>query len=79
MGKVVHAVLGRHGGCCSAGTFLFDRLAIVPDVFVEQLEVNCRDSLKYIQINRHCYEQVERAAGENRKSVQPFYVGGIIG
>jgi hypothetical protein len=78
MGKVVRAMPIRLGECCSVGKFLFCRLALFLDVFVEQLLGNNRDILKYVRINDRCYEQVERAAGNSQKSVQSFFNGGKI-
>ena len=78
MSKVVRAMPIRHGGCCSVEKFLFGRLAIFPNVFIEQSRNSYHDSLKYIRSKDRCCEQVERAAGKSSKSVQIFYSGGKI-
>ena len=78
MGKVVRAMPIRLGECCSVGKFLFCSLALFIDVFGEQLQGNYRDILKYVRSKDRCHEQVERAAGKSRKSVQSFFNGGKI-
>jgi hypothetical protein len=75
MSKGIRAAPTWHGGCFSARTYLFGRLALILNVNIGQLFANQCDKLKYVQVNAFCYKQMKRPMGKSFKSVQTI-VGG---
>jgi hypothetical protein len=75
MSRVMNGAPIWHGGCFSARTYLFGRLAVIPNVYIEHLVANQCDNLKYIQDNAFCYKQMKGAVQKSFKSVQAV-VGG---